>query len=103
MLYPMEKPDLIAALKAYDAPLRESGATGLFIFGSRARGTHRAESDLDLFIDYDPARKIPSLFRLMQLEDELARELGIQVTITTRNALHPAMRDTIEREAVRVL
>ena len=99
----MDRPALIEALKKYDAALRENGATGLYIFGSRARGTHRPDSDLDLFIDYDPAVRIPNLFRLMQLEEEISEALGIPVTITTRNALHPLMKDSIERDAVRVL
>jgi predicted nucleotidyltransferase len=38
----------------------------------------------------------------MQIEDEISEALGIPVTITTRNALHPLMRDGIERNAVRV-
>jgi uncharacterized protein len=76
---------------------------GLYIFGSRARGDHRPDSDLDLFIDYDPAAKVPDLFRLMQLEEELGKALGVPVTITTRNALHPLMKERIEREAIRVL
>jgi predicted nucleotidyltransferase len=99
----MDRPELIEALKKYDAALRENGATGLFIFGSRARGAHRPDSDLDLFIDYDPAERVPNIFRLMQLEEEISEALGIAVTITTRNALHPLMRDSIERDAVRVL
>ena len=98
----MNRASLIEALKAYDAPLREGGATGIFMFGSRALGTERPDSDLDLFIDYDRAVKIPNLFRLMQIEEEMSQALGIPVTITTRNALHPLMRDRIEREAVRV-
>jgi predicted nucleotidyltransferase len=99
----MDRRALIEALKRYDAALRESGATGLFIFGSRARGANRPDSDLDLFIDYDAAEKVPNIFRLMQLEEEISEALGIAVTITTRNALHPLMRDNIERDAVRVL
>ncbi len=99
----MDRTALIEALKKYDAVLRENGATGLFIFGSRARGTHRPDSDLDLFIDYDPAGRIPNLFRLMQLEEEISEALGIPVTITTRNALHPLMKLSIERDAVRIL
>ena len=99
----MDRNALIEALRRYDAALRENGATGLFIFGSRARGAHRPDSDLDLFIDYDPAESVPNIFRLMQLEEEIAETLGIAVTITTRNALHPLMRDSIERDAVRVL
>jgi len=47
----MDRAALIAILKTYDAPLRNNGATGLYIFGSRARGDHRRDSDLDLFID----------------------------------------------------
>ena len=103
MFSAMDRPALIEALRRYDATLRENGATGLFIFGSRARGTHRSDSDLDLFIDYDPAERVPNMFRLMQLEEEISEALGIAVTITTRNALHPLMKDSIERDAVRVL
>lgn len=98
----MKAPDLIEVLKKYDAALRENGATALFIFGSRARGTARPDSDLDLFIDYNPTAKIPNMFRLMQIEDKISEALGIPVTITTRDALHPSMKGSIEREAVRV-
>jgi uncharacterized protein len=98
----MKAPDLIEVLKTYDAALRENGATALFIFGSRARGTARPDSDLDLFIDYNPTAKIPNMFRLMQIEDKISEALGIPVTITTRDALHPSMKGSIEREAVRV-
>jgi predicted nucleotidyltransferase len=102
-LFPMDRATLIAALKAYDAALRANGATRLYAFGSRARGDHRPDSDLDLFIDYDPAAKVPDIFRLMQVEQELGKVLGVSVTITARNALHPLMKEQIEREAVRVL
>src|SRR5690349_10062893 len=98
----MNQMTLLEVLKKYDAALRENGATGLFIFGSRAVGTERPDSDLDLFIDYDPNAKIPNMFRLMQIEERLSEALGIPVTITTRNALHPLMRASIERDAIRI-
>jgi predicted nucleotidyltransferase len=62
----------------------------------------RPDSDLDLFIDYDAEAKIPNMLRLMQIEDEISQALAIPVTITTRNALHPLMRESIERDAIRV-
>ncbi len=98
----MNRTALIEVLRTYEAALRENGATGIFIFGSRALGIERPDSDLDLFIDYDPAAKIPNMFRLMQIEQKISQALGIPVTITTRNALHPLMKDSIERNAVRV-
>lgn len=73
------------------------------MFGSRARGTHRSDSDVDLFIDYDPTTQIPNIFRLMEVEEKIANDLGVSVTITTRDALHPLMKDSIEKDAVRVL
>jgi predicted nucleotidyltransferase len=42
------------------------------------------------------------MFRLMQIEEEISSALGIPVTITTRNALHPLMRESIKRDAIRV-
>jgi uncharacterized protein len=99
---PMNQATLIEVLRNYDAALRETGATGLFVFGSRAVGTQRPDSNLDLFIDYDAATKIPNMFCLMQIEDEISEALGIPVTITTRNALHPLMKESIEQDAIRV-
>jgi predicted nucleotidyltransferase len=99
----MDPATLVAILKPYAAALRANGATGLYIFGSRARGEHRPDSDLDLFIDYDPASKVPDISHLMQLEEELGKRLGVSVTITTRNALHPLMKEQIERDVIRVL
>jgi len=98
----MKRAELIECLKAYEALLRENGATAVFVFGSRARGSERPNSDLDLFIDYDPTLKIPNMFRLMQIEERISETLGIPVTITTRDALHPLMKKDIERDAVRV-
>ena len=98
----MNESTLIEVLRTYDAALRENGVTKLFMFGSRAVGTQRPDSDLDLFVDYNPEAKIPNMFRLMQIEDAISEALGVPVTITTRNALHPLMRDSIERDAVRV-
>ena len=98
----MNRSELVEALRPYDAVLRENGATAVYVFGSRARGDDRPDSDLDLFIDTDPGAKIPSMFRLMQIEETISRSLGVPVTITTRNALHPLMKTGIERDAVRV-
>src|SRR5262245_57164089 len=93
---------LIEALRTYAPVLRENGATGLFVFGSRARGDERDDIDLDLFIDYDSTAKIPNMFRLMQIEEQISEALGVSVTITTRAALHPLMKESIERDAIRV-
>jgi uncharacterized protein len=99
----MNRNALLDMLRKYETPLRENGATGLFIYGSRARDTNRGDSDLDLFIDYDPGARVPNIFRLMQIEEGISEALGVPVTITTRNALHPLMKDRIERDAIRVL
>lgn len=98
----MNQARLFEILRAYDAILRENGATRLYVFGSRATGTERPDSDVDLFIDYDPEAKIPNMFHLMQIEENLSKALGVPVTITTRNALHPLMKENIERDALRV-
>src|SRR5690242_18908795 len=98
----MNKIWLVVVLKKYDAALRENGTSGHIMIGTSAVGTERPDSDLDLFIDYDPNAKIPNMFRLMQIEERLSEALGMPVTITPRNALHPLMRASIERDAIRI-
>jgi uncharacterized protein len=91
----------IEQLRSHSEAIRARGATALYIFGSRARGDHRSDSDLDGFVDYDPAQRF-SLTDLIGIELLIERELGLKADLTTHKALHPLLREQIEREAIRV-
>lgn len=73
------------------------GARNVRVFGSRARGTGSADSDLDLLVDMEKGR---SLLDLIELERELETSLGIPVDVLTPASISPYLRDDIEREAV---
>jgi hypothetical protein len=51
----------------------------------------RPDSDLDLFVDYDPEAKVPNMFRLMQIEEELSRALGVH----TETLLSKGIKQTL--------
>ena len=81
-------------------PFRRVVRWGL-AFSARARGDNRPESDLDGLIAYDPDGRF-SLLDLVAIERMIQVKLGIRADLTTRPALHPLLRERIEREAVRV-
>lgn len=97
----MGREDIIERIRARAEAVKALGATALYIYGSRVRGEERPDSDLDVFVDFDPAKF--TFVELVELEDMLSRELGLKVQLGTHDALHPLMKSTIEREAVRVL
>jgi uncharacterized protein len=71
------------------------------LFGSAARNEADEQSDVDLFVDYDPERF--SFVELIQLRRRLSDILGRRADLTTREGLHPLLRPTIEAEAIKVL
>ena len=97
----MNRNEAIAKLKSCALAIKARGATSLYMFGSAARDEAKTDSDLDLFIDYDPKRKF-SLVDLVGIKLLLEDELGVQVDLTTRDSLHPMLRQNIENSAVRV-
>jgi uncharacterized protein len=97
----MTRTEAIQRLKRCAEAVKARGATSLYLFGSTVRGEAAHDSDLDLFVDYDPAKKF-SLVDLVDIKLLLEQELGIEVDVTTRDSLHPMLRSDIERTAVRV-
>ncbi|HEX4766417.1 MAG TPA: nucleotidyltransferase family protein [Lichenihabitans sp.] len=97
----MKRTEAITRLQADAGAVKAMGATSLYLFGSAARDEALDGSDLDLFIDYDPRRKF-SLFDLVGIQLFLEERLGTEVDLTTRDSLHPRLREGIERSAIRV-
>ncbi len=96
----MTSADIISSLRTRAADIRALGATSLYLFGSAARGEARDDSDVDLFVDYDPDRF--SFVELIRLRDQLTQILGRRADLTTREGLHPLLRPGIEAEAIKV-
>jgi uncharacterized protein len=97
----MNRSEAIDELKHRAAAIKAMGATSLYLFGSVAEGGAGRESDIDLFIDYDPNGQF-NAFDLVGLKQFLETELGVAVDITTRDGLHPMLRGDIEQSAIRV-
>lgn len=72
------------------------GASDIRVFGSFARGEARADSDIDLLVDFEPGR---SLLDQVALEQELEAFLGRRVDIVTEGGLYWLLRRRILSEA----
>ena len=93
--------ELVEQLRDQQEMLRAHGIVSLSIFGSRARGDNRWDSDLDLLVDYDRARKF-SLVDLVHVEHMIERMVGIEVQITTWASVPSATRARLAADSVRV-
>ncbi|WJR67832.1 nucleotidyltransferase domain-containing protein [Neorhizobium sp. CSC1952] len=97
----MKRHEAIEKLKRQADAIKALGATSLYLFGSVARDEAGPSSDLDLFIDYDLEKKF-SLVDLAGIKLFLEDELDTEVDVTTRNSLHPRLKNKIEHSAIRI-
>ena len=92
----MSVDELRNVLREHRRELNEYGVKNIAIFGSVVRHEEKPDSDIDLLIDFDSKR---GLFVFIDLKAYLEKLLGKKVDLVTRNALHPALKDKIIREA----
>src|SRR5882724_1625385 len=97
----MKKTIAIAKLRARPRTQQRMGATSLYLFGSTARNAASKGSDVDVFIEYDPASDF-SLIELVGIKLYLEDELHAPVDVATRDGLHPMLRKSIEQSAIRI-
>lgn len=71
----------------------------LSLFGSVLSGADRADSDIDLLVEFEDG-KAPGLLRLAQIEAELSALVGgRRVDLRTAEDLSPHFRDQVVRLA----
>ena len=98
---------ILEALHAAHEHYQEEGFVILGVFGSRARGDNREDSDLDIlyrldseFFDRYPGWSAAG--RLQEIRGELRERIGIEIDIANERALHPVGRKYILPETVYV-
>lgn len=93
--------EALALLKAQFPKLsRRFGVASLALFGSTARGEARADSDVDVLVEFEPGARV-GLFEIFELKQALEAGLKCAVDVVAPDGLRPWMREKVLREAIR--
>ncbi len=95
MVYRMEKHIDRDALTDF---CRRNHIRRMSLFGSALKGALRADSDIDLLVEFEQGH-VPGLITLAGMEDELSARLGRKVDLRTPGDLSRHFRDEVLREA----
>lgn len=92
---------LVGKLRELAPALRASGITRLYLFGSRARGDARPDSDLDILVETTSREESPR-FDYFQALHLIEDHLGLHVQISMRDLLKPRMAERIADDLIEV-
>jgi len=92
---------ILARLREASPALKAEGVTKLALFGSRARGDARPDSDLDVLVDTTPrdASRPFDFFKVLHIIEDAT---GLRAQISMRDLLKPRIVERIADDLVEV-
>jgi hypothetical protein len=95
----MNRQQILAKLRENEAALRARGVSHAALFGSRARGDARPDSDIDIMVEFDPGAHV-TIFNYAGLKDYIAGLFDSPVDVVSREGLKPYVRPAVITDAI---
>jgi len=95
----MDRQDIIARLRENEAALRSRGVAHAALFGSRARGYERPDSDTDIMIEIVPGAPV-GVYEYVRIKEYIASLLEGRVDVVDREGLKPYVRPVATSDAI---
>ncbi|MCB0607723.1 MAG: nucleotidyltransferase domain-containing protein [Lewinellaceae bacterium] len=93
----MVKQDLIRQLQVY---FRDQPVLKAYLFGSFARNEQDINSDIDLYLEFDP--EVPIGLEFVQMYLDLKELTGREIDLVTEKSISKYLKPQVEREKVLV-
>lgn len=93
--------EILARLREVAPALKAQGVTKLAVFGSRARGDARQDSDLDVLVD-TTSRGAPPPFDHFKVLHLIEDATGLRAQISIRELLKPRIAERIADDLIEV-
>src|SRR5437899_3136422 len=93
--------ELLAGLRSLRRELELEGVTSLVLFGSRARGDNRIDSDIDVMIDVAEGHKF-SLLDLVGVAHRIEDNFRLPANIFMRRNLDPDFLAEARKSGIRI-
>jgi uncharacterized protein len=95
----MNRQEILDRLRDNERALRARGVVHAALFGSRARGDDRPDSDTDIMIEVAPDVRM-TVYDYVGLKDYIASLFDGRVDVVSRDGLKPYVRPAVTADAI---